>query len=94
MRILKKPDDQDPLMIAKKKALEGCYKCPFCGEDQMIHPAQTAILRNEPYHNEGIAWIDYYYIYRLFKVYQTEVFKCYTCGAEWESEPYFIKYRF
>ena len=86
MKILKKPDSEDPIMIAKKKALEGCDVCPFCKENKKLYSAADG--------NKGVAWIDFDYIYKLFKIYKTEVFKCYTCGAEWESDPYFLKYKF
>ena len=72
MRITKLPDSQDEKMIAKEKALVGCNVCPCCGETKIA-------CLGEFLHGSVFTLIKRLFVTR---------YKCHTCGAEWESEPY------
>ena len=87
MKITKLPNEQEPKYISKQKALEGCYKCPYCGEDSsweyniMVKGYDEGVEQDEIFANKKV-------FINLFKIYKKTTFACHTCGAEWESEPY------
>ncbi len=70
----------------KALANVGCQKCPCCGE------TKTSI----EYMMEGVAakgvssgliktWVEGTFRIRHMRC---DCYKCYSCGAEWESDPY------
>lgn len=94
MKITKLPYAQDEKKIAKNKALEGCNVCPYCGENKRYHFSQlviNSIQNNTKINYEGIEYLgEYTYgsMFAMFKRLVVSRYKCRTCGAEWESEPY------
>ena len=94
MKITKLPYTQDEKKIAKSKALEGCNVCPCCGETKRYHFSQLvikSIQNNTPIKYEGIEYLGEHThgsIFSIFKRLVVSYYKCRTCGAEWESEPY------
>lgn len=94
MKITKLPDLQDEKKIAKAKALEGCDKCPCCGETkEYFDPKELleSIINNTPLNlYDGIKCLGEFIHGSIFALKYSFVtrYKCHTCGAEWESEPY------
>lgn len=95
MKITKLPDSQDEKKIAKAKALEGCDTCPYCGETReylSVKELFNSIRNDIPYNKyNGIECLGeflYGSLFAFYKVLFVTRFKCHTCGAEWESEPY------
>lgn len=84
MKIIKLPDALDPKVLEKQNALKGCDKCPCCGETRQL-------FFSEKEGTKGIAGgLERTWRKGIFniKIYYSTVFTCYTCGAQWESEPY------
>ena len=72
--------------IRKERANIGCDVCPCCGENKTFSE-----YLNEDVYDKGINdTICKNYCVGLFKMkhMQIDCYKCETCGAEWESEPY------
>lgn len=71
----------------KAKANAGCKMCPCCGETKTDFE-----YIKEGIFNRGVSvglisktWVEG--IFRM-KGMKCDCYKCYSCGAEWESEPY------
>ena len=94
MKIIKLPDSQDEKKIAKDKALEGCDVCPGCGDTKKYFDSERLIecIKNDiPFKFDGIECLGEFLYGSLFSFYKglfVTRYKCHTCGAEWESEPY------
>ena len=94
MRITKPSDSQDEKKIAKEKALEGCDTCPCCGETKKYFDQERLLndlMNNIPFKFDGIDCLGEYLhgsIFTFFRGLFVTRYKCHTCGAEWESEPY------
>ena len=95
MKITKLPDSQDEKKIEKAKALEGCDVCPCCGETReylSVKELFNSIRNDIPYNKyKGIECLGEFLhgsVFTLMKRMFTTHYKCHTCGAEWESEPY------
>ena len=95
MRITKLPDSQDEKKIAKAKALKGCNVCPYCGETKEYFDLKRlldSICNDIPLSlYEGIECLGEFFhgsVFALIKRLFVTRYKCRTCGAEWESEPY------
>lgn len=56
----------------KKKANEGCNKCPCCNETSITAGLHYYITKG----------------FFIPRVYNVDVYICRKCGARWESEPY------
>lgn len=72
MRITKLPDTQDLNTIVKRKACEGCDKCPYCRNE-------------EKFGLKGIVpYAEKYKVKGLFntRLYATSLYKCFACGTE------------
>lgn len=86
MRITKTADVVASLEARKAAANQECQKCPCCGETKTI----MEYLREGTF-NKGISsgcvkiWIEGFIKLRSMK---SDLYKCYSCWAEWESEPY------
>lgn len=81
MKITKYPDEYDMNVYYRDKALKECKVCPCCGEPDDFHI------------NKGI--LQYACRYELVRtgIFKREhmkisLFKCMSCGARWESDPY------
>lgn len=81
MKITKLPDIKDPKEIAKRKACEGCDKCPYCGNEEEFGLIKGIYPYAVKYKVKG---------FFNTRIYETSLYKCYKCGTEWESEPYEI----
>lgn len=95
MKINKLPDKIDPVTIIKKNIDKKFRVCPFCGEAR-----EYSLLKN----SYGIEKINYYppkgwhgpakgdifgwFIPSRWHYWRIESYRCHTCGAEWESDPY------
>ena len=91
MKITKLPDSENPKKIAKKKALDECKVCPGCGE------TKTYLFSINRGCNYGITPVcektvkslnNFLYFVFIGKIMKVMHYKCYTCGCEYESEPY------
>lgn len=92
MKITKMYDETD---ARRAKANIGCNVCPKCGENKTdFDYVNEALERNEDIPlGRGIIQYGYYDTSKgLFRLtgYQTDCYKCLTCGAEWESDPYIV----
>ena len=88
MLITKTPNETRERKRQIELANAGCHKCPYCGEQMDLSEA----LNKGYVLNKGISM---YTIQRLYKTgflkseYKTvSLYRCLTCGAEWESDPY------
>ena len=86
MKITKTNKDVNNSNIRKKIANQGCYICPCCGETKSFHDyvTESGIFK-------GILDVtcrNYCKGFFKMKYMQVDCYKCETCGAEWESEPY------
>lgn len=67
----------------------GCNICPCCGETK----STLEYNKEDIFSHKGIASGTYKsWCAGLFRTkrYRIDCYHCYTCGAEWESEPYEI----
>ena len=79
MKILKKSkNDYTDFEKKRMKANKGCNICPNCGETRAFYFEGSDI--------KGIA--KGYIIYHDQLACYTDVYTCFTCGCEWESDPY------
>lgn len=86
MRITRTSEKTLNLIKARDKANKGCQVCPCCGETQSVGDYIA-----KGFLNRGIlSGLCKNHIAGIFKLkyMQIDCYKCYTCGAEWESEPY------
>lgn len=74
MKITKYPNDMDPYKIAEDLARKECKVCPCCGRRESV---MERWCDNEKtvgiIHRKTINWLS---------------FKCLSCGAQWDSEPF------
>ncbi|MBD9339948.1 MAG: hypothetical protein EGQ54_04055 [[Ruminococcus] lactaris] len=98
MRITKLPNKDDPKSIAKELALQGCDKCPYCGETR-----EWSVDKNTRklygIKKNLVSWYgkkcerdnNSFFLrfkFEKYRYWEVVCFKCYMCGAEWESDPY------
>ena len=87
MKITKTPEQIKREQAIRDKANEGCHVCPCCGESK----TDIEYAMNEHRYDKGISvstaeeWEERFFNLRVHKIDQ---YRCKTCGAEWESEPY------
>lgn len=74
MKITKYPDDMNPYKIAEDLARKECRVCPCCGRRESVMERWCD--------NEKTVGI----IHRKTINYLS--FKCWSCGAQWDSEPF------
>ena len=89
MKITKTSEKIAQLNANKMLANIGCKVCPCCGETE-----NALEYISEGIYNKGI----FSGVTRTFtkgiiklKVMEVDCYKCETCGAEWESDPYEVK---
>lgn len=87
MKITKSSKEAASFTAMKAAANAGCNVCPCCGET----------ISWDDYMKEGIlnkgimagfinkTWVEGVFHMRSMKC---DCYKCYSCGAEWDSEPY------
>lgn len=87
MKITKSNRDNELSKMRREIANKGCDVCPCCGEKKHNYE-----YIEEGQSNKGISggYIVKNWCKGLFKMkyMQVDCYKCYTCGAEWESDPY------
>lgn len=95
MKITQTADEYNNYQKLKYSALKNCDKCPCCGETKshLEYIKEGTILK-------GISSLSCkcwygkqnggFYLFRDYKNkhWKVDLFVCYTCGAEWKSEPY------
>ena len=86
MKITKTNKDANNSKIRKEIANQGCNKCPCCGETRSFYEAMEKGGKFQGILNATCK----NYCKGIFKMkyMQIDCYKCETCGAEWESEPY------
>ncbi len=63
----------------------GCDKCPCCGESKLtLHYIKRGILNKGILQGIEKTWVSLFGMKNM----KCDCYKCCTCGAEWESEPY------
>ena len=72
----------------RRKANTGCNICPCCGENKSENfYNKSGVFDKGVFTNELISrtWTK-----GIFKVkhMKCDIYRCLTCGAEWESDPY------
>lgn len=86
MRIIKSSSDLARFKEQREKANAGCDVCPCCGETK-----SSFQYIEEGVYDKGImsgickTWCEGVFHIRSMKC---DCYKCHSCGAEWESEPY------
>lgn len=90
MRITKTPKQANKFARARKIANKDCDRCPCCGETK-----SWSRYQQEGIDGKGIVnplsvrtWTRVIFHKRYMK---RDKYKCCTCGAEWESNPYQYK---
>ena len=71
----------------KKSANKGCKVCPCCGENKTWEHYMKKGKLDKGILAGGMvrSWAEGFFKTRIMSV---DYYKCITCGAEWESEPY------
>lgn len=87
MRITKTAERVSELKHAERIVNIGCNKCPCCGETKQHWDYFRKGIYDKGLSSVGTCktWVDG--LFRM-KHMKCDCYKCYTCGAEWESEPY------
>lgn len=83
MKIIYNPTNMDDLQ--RENALNECRECFHCGEERSIFHENGSLIP------KGIGVLKKRIIHKGFlfsKRYEVTRFKCFTCGAEFESDPY------
>lgn len=86
MRITRKPGEIFPDEARRIEANAGCDVCPCCGEDRKYADAPLTDHSGRGIMHMGESWKDFGFFHGGLKT--IDHYKCYTCGAEWESDPY------
>lgn len=87
MRITRSSKDVNRLTVSREIANMGCDRCPCCGETKTWDEYIGKGIINKGI-SKGIiskSWVEGIFHMRNMKC---DCYKCYSCGAEWESEPY------
>lgn len=94
MKITKTDKEVSNSNLRKSIANQGCDVCPCCGETKTCEDytdeegVMSFLLNGYP---KGISYFtckNYCKGFFKMKYMQIDCYVCYTCGAEWESEPY------
>ena len=78
----------EKLKEAEHIAKLGCDKCPCCGETKTTNDYYfDEHIISKGIEDDGVVrkWVGRM---KDKKLYETAYYKCLTCGARWESEPY------
>lgn len=88
MRILKTSHEYRTEEAIRALANRGCSVCPCCGESRSLvdYIQETGRLNGGV--SGGLVSIECAPGFFSTKIVHKDQYRCYTCGAEWESEPY------
>ena len=84
MKITKNPNKLSVFERNKIKANVGCDKCPVYGESRTFTISEYGKMFGI---SNGL-YKEFYKGFFSIKPTRIDCYRCYTCGAEWESEPY------
>lgn len=97
MKITKLPDSIDPNILMKEEIKRRNSTCPFCGETEQYHMFKLEMKgvgwvnfkqlygNKYEYKHPHIGWLAFWERNYHWTI---NNYKCYTCGAEWEGDPY------
>ena len=91
MKITKIPDSIDPNKLIVKRVDEKLRKCPFCGENRDYwDDLHGVMISHHSWYGREHENTESIFLWPFGKkrLWQISEFKCYTCGAEWKSDPY------
>lgn len=101
IKIIKLPRQLDVNDIIFKEIKKKNMVCPFCGENRKydftrktcdgskIYGVGSNYIRSESwYGKQNPVWYSILKFWEPNHLWERSGFKCYTCGAEWLSEPY------
>lgn len=87
MKITKSSKEVALYEAIKNVANAGCNVCPCCGETKTCRDYIMNGIFNKGiiagFHSK--TWVKGFFHMRNMRC---DCYKCYSCGAEWESEPY------
>lgn len=90
MKITKSSNEASRLNALKETANAGCLVCPCCGEKK----SHVQYMKEEGvFTHKGVSGGIYRSwaaggFFKKIKNMRVDCYQCYTCGAQWESEPY------
>lgn len=87
MRITKTATRSAVQQTTKEIANLGCNICPCCGEAKTVMEYFNEGIRNKGIFGGLVCKTLAKGLFRP-KYMQADCYSCYTCGAQWESEPY------
>lgn len=81
-QITESPKNLDINTATAKKMIERYAKCPF----EVLHNKgyETVLIRSETWRGR----VHKYHFWEPNNLLRKDHWKCLTCGAEWDSEPY------
>ena len=94
MKITKTDKEVSNSELRKSIANQGCNICPCCGETKTTYDYMDEegipkfLLGGLSKGIDSTFCKNYCKGFFNMKYMQIDCYKCYTCGAEWESEPY------
>lgn len=87
MKIRKPSNQVNHEKTLRAIANQGCDVCPNCGEKR---PFNINWETMQPYGIAGGVIENFSTGFFNLKIWQKDIYTCYTCGTEYESEPYQI----
>lgn len=89
MKIIKQPDEYDMNLQKDNEEFKKSCTCPFCGNSYFDE--QSGLVTSSSYDVDRIKGEKIrdtiYNAFALKWFYKIYTFRCYKCGAEWESDP-------
>ena len=86
MKLTKFPDSCDPNKMVQEESRRRFSICPCCGETERIYIKM--LWPPKGWHGPAKGDIIGWFIPSRQHNWHIDTYKCRTCGAEWESDPY------